>query len=82
LEKNYVTEAAPVYYVSEGTSYGVRVKEKAVSHWLSSYIDFLDEDYYLCLNIKSKNIASYGLYSSEPNDLALKAFVYLQGGAA
>jgi hypothetical protein len=82
LEKNYVTENAPVYYVSEGDSYGVRIKEKSVSHWLSSYIEFLDEDYYLCLNIKSKNIASYGLYSSESYDLALKAFVYLQGGAA
>jgi hypothetical protein len=82
LEANYIKESSPVYFVKDGASYGVRVKEKTANHWLSSYIDFLAEDYYLCLNIKSKNIANYGLYSSAEYDLALRTFVYFQGGAA
>lgn len=80
LKSHYVIETTPDYYVVDGYSYGVRLFAQGESTWLSSYIGFLDEDYYLCLNVKSKNLGNYGLYDNPDYKLGLMAFTYLQGG--
>lgn len=74
-----VTLTAPTYYVYDGTAYGVLLKKKGADSFLSSYIGFLDEDYYLTVNVKSKNIGTFGLYDNAQYDLGLKAFRYFLG---
>jgi hypothetical protein len=67
------------FFEQDGKSYGVGIDTDG---WLSDYVSFLDEDYYLCVNSISKNIGSMGLYDNPEYDLALKEFVYLRGGAS
>ncbi|MCI1245614.1 MAG: hypothetical protein LKG11_06710 [Bacilli bacterium] len=67
------------FFEQDGKSYGVGID---ASGWLSDYVSFVDEDYYLCVNSISKNIGDMGLYDNPEYDLALKEFVYLRGGAA
>ena len=80
LEKDYVSISSPTYYEKDGYAYGLRVKEKDVASPLSSFADFLEEDYYLCFNVKSKNLGDLGLYENPEHNLALLAFSYLSGG--
>jgi len=75
----HAKEANPVYYQTEEGIYGIRVKAKGETSWLSSSVGFLDEDYYLSLNATSKNLGNYGLYDNPTYDLALQAFDFLQG---
>jgi hypothetical protein len=82
FEKDYIVKATPTYYVRDNVSYGVLVKSKGAESWLTSYIGFVDEDYYLCLNATSKNIGVYGGYQVAEDTLGLKTFAYLQGDAA
>jgi len=78
---SYVVEPSPDYYVSEGVDFAIKIKSAEESSWLSDYIDFVDEDYYLCLNATSKNIGDVGIYDNPDYDLALRAFTFLQKGS-
>jgi hypothetical protein len=80
LINNFVPLANPTYYVAETFNFGVLIKGAAENSWLEPYIDFLAEDYYLCLNVTSKNIGDYGMYDNAEYDLALHTFAYLLGG--
>jgi hypothetical protein len=49
------------------------IKEKSANHWLSSYIDFLGMKIIIYVStLRAKISRSYGLYSSESYDLALR----------
>jgi hypothetical protein len=75
----YVVETSPDFYVSDGVDFAVKIKSAEEKSWLSDYINFVDEDYYLCLNATSKNIGDVGIYDNPEYDLALEAFTFLQG---
>lgn len=79
FKTSHVTETDPVYYLSDGVAFALRVKKKGEASWLSEYVGFLDEDYYLALNTMSKNLGDYGIYDNPSYDLAIKAFDYLEG---
>lgn len=82
LKAKYLSQTAYEYYTSEGYTYGVKLKKAGQESWLSTYIGFLEEDYYLSLNVKSQNVGSYGLYDNPSYDLALQAMDYLLKGTA
>jgi hypothetical protein len=79
LKDEYINEDNSTYYVDESLTFGVLLKSASNISWLEDYIDFLSEDYYLCINVKSKNIADFGMYDNAEYDLALQAFSYLLG---
>lgn len=74
----YVAKPSPSYYVSDSVSWGLLIKSAGEENWLDHDIAFLNEDYYLCLNVTSKNIGNMGLYDNPEYNLALLAFTYLQ----
>lgn len=82
FKEEHALGAAPQYYEQDGTSYGLLIKEKDGASWLTSYLTCLDEDYFLCLNVTSKNIGTYGLYDNASYDLALETFDYFQEATA
>jgi len=77
----YVVKSSPSFYVSSSVSWGLLIKSAGEENWLDDDVAFLDEDYYLCLNVTSKNIGDMGLYENPEYNLALLAFTYLQGRA-
>lgn len=80
LIANYINSEARTYYVDEQLTFGVLLKSGSEDSWLDDYIDFVAEDYYLCINVKSKNVADFGMYDNAEYDLALQTFSYLLGG--
>jgi hypothetical protein len=80
LIATYINSEARTYYVDEQLTFGVLLKGGAEDSWLDNYIDFVAEDYYLCINVKSKNVADFGMYDNAEYDLALQTFSYLLGG--
>lgn len=76
-----VADSNSVFYIVEDVRFGILLKDDLLDSWLEDYIDFNDEDYYLCLNATSKNIGDEGIYNNPEYDLALKVFAYLLGDA-
>lgn len=67
-------------YVSGEQTYGILLKGQDETSFLSSYMKFNTEDYYIFVNVTSKNISSYGMYDIKEDDLALKVMKYLMEG--
>ena len=80
LIATYINEEGRTYYIDEQLTFGVLLKSTAENSWLDEYINFVAEDYYLCINVKSKNVADFGMYDNAEYDLALQTFSYLLGG--
>ena len=54
-KEKYVPSGS-TYYTYDDKDYGVLLKKKGESHYLQSYMDFVDEDYYIALPIASVNL--------------------------
>ena len=80
LIDTYINGEGRTYYIDEQLTFGVLLKSTADNSWLDEYINFVAEDYYLCINVKSKNVADFGMYDNAEYDLALQTFSYLLGG--
>ena len=80
LIATYINGEDRTYYIDEQLTFGVLLKSTAENSWLDEYINFVAEDYYLCINVKSKNVADFGMYDNAEYDLALQTFSYLLGG--
>lgn len=78
IKENWVRFASPEYYVHDTLDFGLKIHEKGSMDGLSSDIGFLEEDYYLCLNLTSVNLGDLGIYDIPEDDLGLEAFAYLQ----
>ncbi|MCI2069094.1 MAG: hypothetical protein LKJ88_05915 [Bacilli bacterium] len=81
LKAKYLPSGTNDFYTQDGYTFGVKLKSANQTNWLTTYISFLEEDYYLSLNVKSQNIGSYGLYDNPNYDLALKTMGYLLKGS-
>ena len=80
LIATYINGEDRTYYIEQQLTFGVLLKSTAENSWLDEYINFVAEDYYLCINVKSKNVADFGMYDNAEYDLALQTFSYLLGG--
>jgi hypothetical protein len=80
LIATYINGEERTYYIEQQLTFGVLLKSTAENSWLDEYINFVAEDYYLCINVKSKNVADFGMYDNAEYDLALQTFSYLLGG--
>ncbi|MBO4541036.1 MAG: hypothetical protein J5736_03580 [Bacilli bacterium] len=78
LKDKWISLSSPYYLSIDGLDFGVRIHEKGVEDGLSPIIDYLAEDYYLCLNFSSKTLGGFGIYDIPEDDLSLEAFAYLQ----